>query len=177
MCGNATELKWFYDLGFQVVGVEFLEDVVRQFFDANQLDVLENNCPVTGCKILQTSDGMLKVYICDLYAFTKECAGLMDIIWDRGGLVSVRLEDRTRYVALMRSLVAPGFSYGLYTTEYDDPTFSGFPKNVDLPLIKELYGDDFEVTRLGVTFIERSYVKNRIIKETLWHMKQRNAVF
>ncbi|KAH7966284.1 hypothetical protein HPB49_015017 [Dermacentor silvarum] len=54
MCGDATELKWFYDQGFRVVGVEFLETVARSFFAANDLTPLEGHSNVNGCKILQT---------------------------------------------------------------------------------------------------------------------------
>ncbi|XP_037561690.1 probable thiopurine S-methyltransferase [Dermacentor silvarum] len=172
MCGDATELKWFYDQGFRVVGVEFLETVARSFFAANDLTPLEGHSNVNGCKILQTPDLMLSIYICDLYTFSKDCEGTMDIVWDRGGLVSVREEDRGRYVALLKSLLARNFSYALYTTEYDDTGFQGFPRNVSLPLIRELYGEDYEITQLGVTFIERSYVKTKVIKETLWHLKK-----
>ncbi|KAH7966283.1 hypothetical protein HPB49_015016 [Dermacentor silvarum] len=53
----------------------------------------------------------------------RDCEGTMDIVWDRGGLVSVREEDRGRYVALLKSLLARNFSYALYTTEYDDTGF------------------------------------------------------
>ncbi|KAK8761264.1 hypothetical protein V5799_027464 [Amblyomma americanum] len=52
------------------------------------------------------------------------------------------------------------------------PSFEGFPRNLPLPLIRRLYGEDYQITQLGVTFIERSYVKNKIIRETLWHLKK-----
>ncbi|XP_075535163.1 putative thiopurine S-methyltransferase [Dermacentor variabilis] len=128
MCGNATELKWFYDQGFRVVGVEFLETVVRSFFAANDLTALEGRSAVNGCKILHTPDSMLSIYICDLYSFSKDCEGTMDIVWDRGGLVSVKEDDRDRYVALLKSLLARDFSYALYATEYED---TGFQEDED----------------------------------------------
>ncbi|KAL1420613.1 hypothetical protein MTO96_004493 [Rhipicephalus appendiculatus] len=157
MCGNAGELKWFYDQGFRVVGVEFLETAARSFFATHDLLAFEGRSAVNGCKILYTPDLMLSIYICDLYTFNKDCEGTMDIVWDRGGLVSIKEEDRKRYVALLKSLLAHDFSYALYATEYDDTAFEG---------------DNYEITRLGVTFIERSYVRTKVIKETLWHLKK-----
>ncbi|KAH7963557.1 hypothetical protein HPB52_021633 [Rhipicephalus sanguineus] len=96
----------------------------------------------------------------------------MDIVWDRGGLVSIKEEDRKRYVTLLKSLLAHNFSYALYATEYEDTAFEGFPRSVSLPVIQELYGDDYEITRMGITFVERSYVRSKLIKETLWHLKK-----
>ncbi|XP_075724441.1 putative thiopurine S-methyltransferase isoform X2 [Rhipicephalus microplus] len=187
MCGNAGEIKWcakalrkilghmFYDHGFRVVGVEFLETVARSFFATHNLRMFEGCSAVNGCKILHTQDLMLSIYICDLYTFNKECEGTMDIVWDRGGLVSIKEEDRERYVALLKSLLAPDFSYALYATEYEDTSFEGFPRNVSLPLIRELYGDNYKITRLGITFVERSYVRTKVVKETLWHLKKQSS--
>ncbi|XP_077495205.1 putative thiopurine S-methyltransferase isoform X2 [Amblyomma americanum] len=166
------DIHEFYERGFRVVGVEFVASVAHRFFTAHGLPVVEGRCPVAGCKILHTPDLKLSIYICDLYAFSRECAGAMDIVWDRGGLVSVAEDDRRRYIALMKSVLARDFSYALYATEYDDADFSGFPRNLPLPLIRRLYGEDYQITQLGVTFIERSYVKNKIIRETLWHLKK-----
>ncbi|KAL3221509.1 hypothetical protein MRX96_029376 [Rhipicephalus microplus] len=150
MCGNAGEIKWFYDHGFRVVGVEFLETVARSFFATHNLRMFEGCSAVNGCKILHTQDLMLSIYICDLYTFNK-------------------------YVALLKSLLAPDFSYALYATEYEDTSFEGFPRNVSLPLIRELYGDNYKITRLGITFVERSYVRTKVVKETLWHLKKQSS--
>ncbi|CAN7989162.1 unnamed protein product, partial [Ixodes hexagonus] len=55
LCGKALELKWFYEKGHRVVGVEVVEDPVRAFFDENTLPYEESFCPVLKCKILQVS--------------------------------------------------------------------------------------------------------------------------
>ncbi|KAH8009599.1 hypothetical protein HPB51_018444 [Rhipicephalus microplus] len=55
------------------------------------------------------------------------------------------------------------------------PPKPGFPRNVSLPLIRELYGDNYKITRLGITFVERSYVRTKVVKETLWHLKKQSS--
>ncbi|KAG0436061.1 hypothetical protein HPB47_018166 [Ixodes persulcatus] len=55
MCGKAPDLKWFYDKGHRVVGVEFIEAVARSFFVDNCLPLDETECHVLKCKILQVS--------------------------------------------------------------------------------------------------------------------------
>ncbi|KAL1472994.1 hypothetical protein MTO96_022577 [Rhipicephalus appendiculatus] len=55
LCGKAHELKWFADMGHRVVGVEFIEECVREYFAENDLKLEEATCPAIGCKILQVS--------------------------------------------------------------------------------------------------------------------------
>lgn len=31
-----------------------------------------------------------------LFLFRRECAGVMDVVWDKGGVTSIRVEDRDR---------------------------------------------------------------------------------
>ncbi|KAH6925430.1 hypothetical protein HPB50_005321 [Hyalomma asiaticum] len=123
LCGKAHELKWFLDLGHNVVGVEFIEDCVREYFAESGLQLQEETCPVIGCTVLQTPDRRLRVFICSIYDFRRDCAGPMDIVWDRSGFSAIPEEDRPRYTAVLKSLLAPGFSYGMWTISYDAPWY------------------------------------------------------
>ncbi|KAM7294403.1 thiopurine S-methyltransferase [Ixodes scapularis] len=69
LCGKAVELKWFYDKGHRVVGVEVVEAPVREFFDENALPCEESFCPVLNRKILQTPDKRLRIFICNIFDF------------------------------------------------------------------------------------------------------------
>ncbi|XP_077545969.1 thiopurine S-methyltransferase-like isoform X1 [Haemaphysalis longicornis] len=123
LCGKAHELKWFLDLGHSVVGVEFVEECVRAYFSDNGLQMEEAMCPVTKCKILQTPDQRLRIFICNIFDFRRECTGLFDIVWDRSGFTAVKEEDRAKYASVLKSLLAPGFSYGMWTIVYDAPWY------------------------------------------------------
>ncbi|XP_075550514.1 thiopurine S-methyltransferase-like isoform X2 [Dermacentor variabilis] len=96
LCGKAAELKWFYDLGHTVIGVEFVEECVRSYFPENGLKLEEATCPIINCKILRTADHRLQVFICDIFEFKRDCIEPVDIVWDRSGFTAVRLEDRAR---------------------------------------------------------------------------------
>ncbi|KAH7972194.1 hypothetical protein HPB52_009038 [Rhipicephalus sanguineus] len=50
---HLVHVEEFVDLGHRVVGVEFIEDCVREYFAENDLKLRETTCPVIGCKILQ----------------------------------------------------------------------------------------------------------------------------
>ncbi|XP_037576860.2 thiopurine S-methyltransferase [Dermacentor silvarum] len=172
LCGKAHELKWFLDLGHSVVGVEFIEDVVREYFAENGLQLQEAICTVIGCKVLQTPDRRLRVFICSIFDFRRECAGLMDIVWDRSGFSAITEADRGRYSAVLKSLLAPGFSYGMWTICYDAPWYKLNPRSVTKAALLENYGD------IAKPLLIDSYVVDREdfidgagpVTYSLWHM-------
>uniref|UniRef100_A0A131YB73 thiopurine S-methyltransferase n=1 Tax=Ixodes ricinus TaxID=34613 RepID=A0A131YB73_IXORI len=172
MCGKAADLKWFYDKGHRVVGVEFVEAVARSFFIDNSLTFDEAECPVLKCKIFQTPDKRLRIFVCNLFDFNKSCAGTMDIVWDRGGLSSIDVELRERYVTLMRSLLSPNFSYALWSTVYDDSTFNDFPTSMPEGVLRELFAGKGMKLRLIDTRSPSlpSHAKNGTVH--LWHLTE-----
>ncbi|XP_049526010.1 probable thiopurine S-methyltransferase isoform X1 [Dermacentor silvarum] len=177
LCGKAHELKWFRDMGHRVVGVEFVEDITREYFRENDLEMEESVCPVINCKILQTPDKTIRIFICDIFDFKRECAGYMDIVWDRSGFTCVLQEDRPRYAALIKSLLADDFSYGLWAVTYDAPWYNRSPRSLDEATIRKLYGDTANITLLGsrTNAIPR-FLDGRAAATTyLWHMTPANC--
>ncbi|KAH7941741.1 hypothetical protein HPB49_016816 [Dermacentor silvarum] len=150
-------MRRFLDLGHSVVGVEFIEDVVREYFAENGLQLQEAICTVIGCKVLQTPDRRLRVFICSIFDFRRECAGLMDIVWDRSGFSAITEADRGRYSAVLKSLLAPGFSYGMWTICYDAPWYK---RDIAKPLLIDSYVVDRE------DFIDGAGP----VTYSLWHM-------
>nr|XP_037275414.1 probable thiopurine S-methyltransferase [Rhipicephalus microplus] len=176
LCGKAHELKWFRDMGHRVVGVEFVEECVHEYFHENDLQVVESVCPVIKCKILQTPDKTIRIFICNIFDFKSECAGPMEIIWDRSGFTCVLQEDRPRYVTLMKSLLAKDFSYGLWGVHYNAPWYTRSPRSVDAATIKKLYEDVAKITLLDSKTNESPrFLDGRASATTfLWHMTPAN---
>ncbi|KAM7294221.1 thiopurine S-methyltransferase-like [Ixodes scapularis] len=171
MCGKAPDLEWFYNKGHRVVGVEFLEAVARDFFVENNLPFDEAVCPVLKCKIFQTPDTRLRIFVCNVFDFNKSCAGAMDIVWDRGALSSIDVELRDRYVTLMKSLLSPNFSYALWTIVYDDSTYEGFPKNMPEAVVRKLFGKGIKLRLIDSEGPSpRPYTEAGIVH--LWHLTE-----
>lgn len=139
MCGKCIDMKWFYDKGHKVVGVEYCEKAIKDFFKEQGLQYEIETVEKIKGKLFKTSDGNIKLFCCDIYHFDKECAGLMDAVWDRGALGAVEKEDRKRFVSLMLSLLAPGYRYLLSVFVYDDWFYSGCPRTVPDKLVHKLY--------------------------------------
>ncbi|XP_075550512.1 thiopurine S-methyltransferase-like [Dermacentor variabilis] len=175
LCGKAHELKWFYDLGHTVIGVEFVEECVRSFFAENFLQVEEASCPITKCKILRTTDHRLQVFICNIFNFHKECAGTVDIVWDRSGFTAMRVENRARYAAVIKNLLAPDFSYGMWTVVYDTPNIADTigPRSAGEYALREYFGDTAAKIALVDSHVQETmlYVQGGgPYTYCLWHM-------
>ncbi|KAL1468623.1 hypothetical protein MTO96_041366, partial [Rhipicephalus appendiculatus] len=147
LCGKAHELKWFADLGHRVVGVEFIEDCVREYFAEKDLKLEEATCPAIGCKILQTPDKRLRVFICSIYDFR-------------------------RYSSVLKLLLAPGCSYGMWTISYDAPWYKLNPRSVTEEALLEHYGDVAKPVLVDSYIVEREDFINGSgpVTYSLWHM-------
>lgn len=169
LCGKAYELLWFCSRGHYVVGVEYIERSASEFFRDSGLRFEVVTCPVLHCKVFRTLEHRLQVFICSIFDFSKECAGTMDIVWDRGALVAVNDDERPRYADTVKSLLSPGFSYGLCTVVYDDPFFKGFPRSVPDDEVLNLFGDSMTLTKVVQSEEEKRLHISSCIVETLWH--------
>ncbi|XP_064080953.1 thiopurine S-methyltransferase-like isoform X2 [Macrobrachium nipponense] len=140
LCGKAVDLKWLYDAGHTVVGVEGVVQPVLEFFNENDLQYRTDSF---SCgTIYKTLDDRLTIYCCDLFALDADTLGKFDAVWDRGSLVAIYEEDRERYARLIRSVLAPDFRYLLSVVQYEPtPEFSGPPRNIPTNLLRELFGD------------------------------------
>ncbi|KAL1478418.1 hypothetical protein MTO96_016258 [Rhipicephalus appendiculatus] len=67
----------------------------------------------------------------------------MDIVWDRSGFTAMKVEDRGKYAAVIKNLLAPDFSYGMWTVVYDAETVldSLAPRSAGESALREHFGD------------------------------------
>lgn len=175
LCGKAHELKWFYDLGHSVIGVEFVEECVRSYFTESGLEMEEATCPVIKRKILRTPDHRLQVFICNIFEYKRECAGPVDIVWDRSGFNVLPAEDRARYAAVIKDLLAPDFSYGMWTVVYDARAvpLQLAPRSAGEAALREHFGDVAPRIALVDCYVQEKacFVKGEgPFTFCLWHM-------
>ncbi|XP_045608334.1 thiopurine S-methyltransferase [Procambarus clarkii] len=140
LCGKTVDLRWFYDEGHTVVGIEAVEKGVLEFFSEQHLDYTTEN--LGWAKHFKTKDNRLHMYCCDVMKVDVTHLGKFDAVWDRGSLVALYEEDRKSYAQIIKSLLAPDFRYLLNVTQYTpNERFSGPPGNVPTELVEQLYGD------------------------------------
>ncbi|XP_071529319.1 thiopurine S-methyltransferase-like [Panulirus ornatus] len=140
LCGKSVDLKWFYDKGHTVVGVEGVEQAAVEFFSEHSLNYKTEQ--LTWAKLYKTNDDRLNIYCCDMFKVDIATLGKFDVVWDRGSLVAIYEEDRKSYVSILKSLLASDFRYLLSVTQYTpNENFSGPPRNIPTELIEELFGE------------------------------------
>ncbi|GFR64455.1 thiopurine S-methyltransferase [Elysia marginata] len=121
LCGKSVDMKWLADQGFVTVGVEGVQQALDQFFLENGLDKTETN--VTGMgpagKLIQSKDGMIKLYCGDMMLFSTAFEGTFDAIWDRGSLVALNREDVPGYVKILKDLMHKSTHILVEVLQYD----------------------------------------------------------
>ncbi|XP_037072003.1 probable thiopurine S-methyltransferase [Pollicipes pollicipes] len=128
LCGKSVDMVWLYQKGHTVIGIEGIEKAIVDFFTENNIDF--SKIAVGSYTLYQTPDGRLRVYHADICRLDPETVGAVDAIWDRASYVAVRREDRPRYAAFLRAVMAPGCRYLLSSVEYEPNPFSGTPQSV-----------------------------------------------
>ncbi|CAG0883940.1 unnamed protein product [Darwinula stevensoni] len=146
LCGKAPELKWFYDLGHNVVGVEGAEKGIREFFEENNL-LFDVSTDESGIPCYKSKDGRMKIFKSDIFKIPIEKLGRIEAVWDRGSFVAIWKEDREEYVSHMSKLLSSGskiFMEYIYYNE-DLTEFRGAPRSVSTEELRKLFGAAFKV--------------------------------
>jgi thiopurine S-methyltransferase len=137
LCGKAHDLAYLAGRGHDVVGVELVEDAVRQFFaeHATTPTITKRD----GFTIY--SAGAITVLGGDVFATTTELVGAIDGVYDRAALVALPPELRARYVAHLRTIAPRTRRELLVSIEYPAGALAGPPFCVDEQEVRGLFRD------------------------------------
>ena len=160
LCGKTLDLKWLYQQGLAVVGVEFAKIPCISFFEDNSLSyTVENH----GSYNIYKHDDRLVIYQGDLFEFnSQKLGGVFDIWWDRGGLVAMVTEEQQKYVDHLKSLLNKfSFSALMESYEYDASLRPSMPPHsIKKEQLQSLFGDSFcveELDRVSENELPESY--------------------
>ena len=146
MCGKTVDMKYLYEGGFNVVGVEYSKQPVEEFFSENDIKFVKNkNGPYETYK---SEDGKITIHCGDFFQAKAEIVGKIDGIWDRGALVAMNPSDRSKYTAIILSLMDKDTVYLIAGLSYDQNCHGGPPFSVPTETVEELYGSTCEIETL-----------------------------
>ena len=146
LCGKSVDLLWLCKQGHTVVGVELSEIAIKQLFKENSIP---HSVTEAGEFILyRAQDRNLTVLVGSLFDLTPEVEGMFDAVWDSRAFGAVNPSDRSKYIGVLRSVLKPGGSVLLSNLEYECSEYPGPPFSLSLLLIKELFGEHFEIELL-----------------------------
>lgn len=143
LCGKSLDLHWILSKGYQVVGIELVEQAVDDFFTT--MKVAPKVQKVGAFK--HYSFDKLEIFQGDIFDMTTQILGKVDAIYDRAALVALPLEIRRRYSQCLVQLSqkAPQL---LITFEYDQSLMDGPPFSIPDPEVFEHYSNLYQVKLL-----------------------------
>lgn len=121
LCGKTPDLLWLESQGNEVVGVELSEIAVRGFFDDNSLEYEAVDGALPGWRAIERN---LTLYCGDFFDFRDE---VFDAHYDRGALVALAPELRTRYARHVTNLLSDDARQFVIALEYDQSICDGPP--------------------------------------------------
>lgn len=140
LCGKTLDMLFLAQHAAEVVGVELVPRAVREFFDDNGLDAVEERPGVFR-------SGTIVIHCADLFELTTADVGPIDLVYDRASLIAFPEGMRRRYIAKIAELTRPGSRYFLNTLEYrpvlPEPPFTVGPGDV-----ADYYLDVFDIEHL-----------------------------
>ena len=146
-CGKCLDIPWLSNEGYGTVGVELSEVGVFQMFEEN--DIPYSVTKEGGFSIYEAGDRKMKVYLGDYYELTPELVGTFEGVWDNDAFGAVAVADREKYISVLLSLLAPNGRILLGNWEYGEVVRNSAPFSLSSGLVKELFGEKFDVQFLG----------------------------
>ncbi|XP_038057811.1 thiopurine S-methyltransferase-like [Patiria miniata] len=142
LCGKTVDMIWLLERGCGVVGCEFVELGVQQFFAENNLEYTTESLPEdVGGTVYKGKDKDITIYCTDFFKLSSALIGQFDCIWDRGSMAAINPEDRQRYRDIITDVLKPDSRYLLDIFEIPHDVFSGPPHNMDPKDVTQLFGD------------------------------------
>ncbi|MCK4507509.1 MAG: thiopurine S-methyltransferase [Desulfuromonadales bacterium] len=144
LCGKSPDLVWLREEGLNVVGIELSRTAVEAFFSENNLSpdwTTEAGMPC--CRI----EGY-KIYCGDFFTLANADLDGARIVYDRGALVALPIEMRSRYVAHLAALLPSGSRVLLISYIFNQAETAGPPFSVPQKELETLFNDDFQIELL-----------------------------
>ena len=121
LCGKTPDLLWIEEQGNEVVGVELSDIAAREFFDEHGLEYETIEGPLVEYRAVARR---VSIHCGDYFEF--RVAGF-DAHYDRGALVALSDDLRSRYARHTSSLLTDDAQQLVITVEYDQSVCNGPP--------------------------------------------------
>jgi len=156
LCGKSLDMVYLAERADAVVGVEYAEVAVTDFFAEQDLVPRVNSGPPQAY-----SDDTYTLYVADFFDVAQADVGKIDSVFDRASLVALEPEVRIRYAAHLTSLVASGSKALLITFDYDETEMNGPPFAVPGDEVHSLFGDAFSIENLETREVMNEEFRSR----------------
>lgn len=144
LCGKTMDMIYLSEQGHEVIGLEFSEVGIKDFFAENNLTFSEEGIDGKPFVKYMAKERNITIYRGDLFDLSPDICGTFDAAWDRGSFVAINVPTRSRYAGLMSDLIKPSGKILMEITMYDGSKYSRPPHITTEHHLKENF-KDFEV--------------------------------
>lgn len=140
LCGKSLDMLWLAEQGYNVVGLEMVEQAVQAFFEENKLETVSNEIG----KHIKYSSPPFTIFQGDLFDLE---AGVVqaDAWYDRAAMVALPNSLREDYVKQICQQTKSGASGLLITFAYPQEQMDGPPFALHDEDVLRFFADGFEV--------------------------------
>ena len=174
LCGKSLDMVFLADRDAEaVVGVEYVEQAVEEFFAERGLEPEVESGPP-----LRYEAGPYTLFASDFFAIGTGDVGRIDKAFDRAALIALDPETRVRYAEQMGALLPAGAVTLLITFDYDQSQMSGPPFAVAPAEVEEIFAAGFEVERLETREVEENHFRSvgvTEMRESAFKLTRRGA--
>ena len=142
LCGKSLDMVFLAERGAEVVGVEYVERAVQEFFAERGL------APKVVGDPPEFRSGPFTLLVDDIFEVGVDRTGPIDAVLDRAALIALDAATRPHYAAHLAALLGPGAGVLLITLDYDQRRMDGPPFAVSHDEVRRLFSADFTVEAL-----------------------------
>ena len=137
LCGKSRDMIWLREQGHHVVGIEFIEKAMHDFFSEHGIEATldRSNGAVRG------SGDNIDFIAGDFFDCGREYIGEVDYVYDRASLIALPVDMRPRYAAHLLNILGSGTKIFLLALSYDQSKTDGPPFSVQPDEVKRLFGE------------------------------------
>ena len=173
LSGKSRDLLWLEKRGIDVIGVEFIESAVLDFFRENKLDWEET--VQYGHPCYRVRGRNIWIFVADFIQFANDYDGQpIDSLYDRAALVALPEDMRPDYVAACEKLLTNSAQGLLVTMEYEPIAMEGPPFSVPNEEVERLWKGRLElVEQMDMLSSMRRAVKSGVLRldEYFWILR------
>lgn len=170
LCGKSEDLVYLAKSGFEVIGVELIQQAVEDFFTEQNL---KPNLKTVD-SFTQYSADNIHILHGDYFALNQNLIGKIDFVFDRASMVALPKPMRKNYIKKMKSIIGEAKNIFLITMEYPQNKLSGPPFSVPDSEIKAAYQEQFTIHLLETNDLSREnkFASLDYASEKIWKLNR-----
>ncbi|WP_163132861.1 thiopurine S-methyltransferase [Agarivorans sp. Alg241-V36] len=167
LCGKTRDIAWLLDQGMKVVGAELSEHAIKQLFAELNIEP----------RVAVLADGFhysstnIDIFVANIFSLNSELLGEVNAIYDRGALVALPEDIRTRYAQMLASITNQA-SQLVVTYNYEQSQYSGPPFALAESEIERLYASTYGLKKLASRQETEGFAKGIAVENAVWLLEK-----